>query len=322
MSSSPEFSKQQATELLDTGAGIFNDFLESRIAPFIRARAVSQVAEPMLYSLSAGGKRIRPFLCIICAGVDPSKKGRSEYLEQALFAAAAIESIHTYSLIHDDLPAMDDDSLRRGRPSCHVQFSEWAAILAGDALNTVAFDLLCEASFPPLLTVKMIRILASAAGISGMICGQTLDLHAEKNRLFERERPEVLKPMLEEIHLKKTAAMTRASCEMGALIAGCKNLGAYRDFGEKLGLLFQISDDILDVVGESQILGKTVGKDAESGKLTYPGLYGLETSRTKCKEIVEQIESLLPSLDRGDSSPEDMRSVLGHLPSLFSERKK
>jgi len=295
--------------------------LKEEIAPYIEKKSGSSIGEPLLYSLLAGGKRIRPVLALLCGGVDLNAPP-SIRRNRSLYAAFSLEAIHTYSLIHDDLPSMDDDEMRRGRPSCHMQFNEWKAILAGDALNTLAFDLLLESVEPDdaRRLFHRVRILSDGAGIGGMICGQMLDLAAEKEALTfgsVEQKQEYLK----QIHLKKTAAMMQASCEMGASIGGCDDRAPYSDYGRKLGLLFQIADDILDVVGDSQTLGKTAGKDAASGKLTYPALYGLERSRHECETLVEELRSIVDGMVPGPDAERDFRPELRELPDLIVTRK-
>ncbi len=322
---------QGSADRLRELAGLFEGFLNDRILEMIRERAVPQTAEPVIYSLTAGGKRIRPALCLLTAGIPPgvshargdASEGDSTaaYLERALFAGAALECIHTYSLIHDDLPPMDDDSLRRGRPSNHVQYSEWAAILAGDALNTLAFELAARTSPEGESPARLIEILAQGSGLGGMICGQALDLHAEK----QGERPgdsASERALLEEIHRKKTGALLRASCEMGAVIAGAADTAPYAEYGAKLGLLFQISDDLLDETGDARALGKTAGKDRESGKLTYPYLYGLQESREKARALCEELIALADKLEPGPRAPGDNRRVLAGLPVLIRDRDR
>ncbi|MCI0499680.1 MAG: polyprenyl synthetase family protein [Planctomycetales bacterium] len=227
-----------------------------------------RLREAMDYMLQSGGKRIRAALvmwaCEIVSGLlNPD----------AQIAAAAVEMVHTYSLIHDDLPAMDDDDMRRGRPSCHKRFDEATAILAGDALLTLAFEVLASEIDNPAIAVRMIRTLSEAAGPSGMIAGQAADM----------EGPHVNGSLakLEYIHLNKTAEMFAASAALGA-IAGRANDGqmsALLEYGMKIGLGFQIADDLLDMTASSSQLGKTAGKDAAQGKLTYPALIGMEKSR-------------------------------------------
>jgi geranylgeranyl diphosphate synthase type II len=234
----------------------------------------SQTAAPetihraMRYSLFAGGKRIRPILCLEAA------RAVSGSFCAALPAACALEMVHTYSLIHDDLPALDNDDYRRGKLTNHRVFGDAMAILAGDALLTMAFQVLAEIDTPPDRKVRMIAELAAAAGtLGGMIGGQVADLEGEG------QRPEAA--LLETIHRAKTGALLRASLRLGAIVAGAaqSEYEALSCYGEHIGLAFQIVDDILDVEESSAALGKTSGKDAQQHKITFPAVYGLETSR-------------------------------------------
>lgn len=233
-----------------------------------------RLKEAMLYMLQSGGKRIRSALVMWCCEV---LKG--QVTRPAQVAAAAIEMVHTYSLIHDDLPAMDDDDMRRGQPSCHKQFDEATAILAGDGLLTLAFEVLAEEVDDPTMAVRMIRTLAEAAGPSGMVAGQVADMDSpHANGSMER---------LQYIHMNKTAEMFAAATGMGAIAGEAENdqLGAMLEYGMKIGLGFQIADDLLDVLSSSEQIGKTAGKDSEQGKLTYPALIGIDRSR----DIFEQL---------------------------------
>jgi len=235
------------------------------------------IHEAMRYSVFAGGKRIRPILCVETARVFELQP------QAAVIAGCAIEFIHTYSLIHDDLPALDNDDLRRGKPTCHKKFGEANAILAGDALLTLAFQTLAEAPVDSVRRVEMIREIATAAGtVNGMVGGQVADLEAEG-------KP-VTSAGLEYIHKSKTAALIRASVVAGALSAGAApaDVARMRRFGETIGWAFQVVDDILDVEESSAALGKTAGKDATQKKATYPALYGLEESRTFAQELCER----------------------------------
>jgi farnesyl diphosphate synthase len=212
--------------------------------------------------------------------------------------AAAVEIIHAYSLVHDDLPAMDDDALRRGRPTCHVAFGEATAILAGDALQALAFDVLAgDATLidAPALLVEMLRVLAAACGSHGMAGGQALDLAAVGRILDAAE--------LERMHVHKTGALIRASVRLGALATGCRDenlLAALETYGHCIGLAFQIRDDILDVEGSSATLGKTAGKDAADAKPTYPSILGMHGSRARLaaltKSAIDSVQPLGPRM--------------------------
>ncbi len=222
----------------------------------------------MQYMLQSGGKRVRSALVFWCCELTAGR-----ITAAAETAAAVIEMVHTYSLIHDDLPAMDDDDLRRGRPSCHKQFDEPTAILAGDGLLTLAFEMLAKDVADAEVAVRMIRTLAEAAGPSGMIAGQMADLESEQTAgTMER---------LRYIHIHKTAKMFAAAAGLGAIAgqAGDADIAALLEYGLKIGLGFQIADDLLDVSSNSQQLGKTAGKDTQQGKLTYPSLVGMDESR-------------------------------------------
>lgn len=243
------------------------------------------------YSLLAGGKRLRPVLVLAAANA----MGVS--VQEAMPYACAIEMIHTYSLIHDDLPAMDNDTLRRGRPTNHVVYGEAMAILAGDGLLTHAFaHLAAQALRYPMRAqahLRAIRAVADAAGLEGMVAGQSVDVYCEKRGCA----PDESKGQLDYIHQNKTAAMIR-----GALLAGAE-LGdpseaarrAFSDYGEALGMAFQVADDILDATSTTEIMGKTVGKDAAVGKLTYVALYGLEESKARLEQLTQQaIRAIAP----------------------------
>ncbi len=248
----------------------------------------ARIHEAMRYSLQAGGKRLRPVLALGAAGL-----GGEDRVEDALPAAVAIECVHTYSLIHDDLPCMDDDDLRRGRPTCHRAFDEATALLAGDALLTQAFVILGEAyAGRPELTVGLLRELAGAAGSRRLVGGQMQDL------LFERRAADATAGDLEFIHLNKTAAMLEASLVCGGLAGGlgAADLETLRRAGRHLGLAFQIVDDVLDATADTAALGKTAGKDARSGKATYVSIHGLETARRLAAEETSRAVSALSAL--------------------------
>ena len=246
------------------------------------------VAEAMRYSLMAGGKRLRPVLVLAGAESVAQVVGGSEAAarDAAMPAACALEMIHTYSLIHDDLPSMDDDNLRRGRPTSHVVHGEGMAILAGDGLQAEAFSLLArepQGQHPTLMSRKLrvLALVAGAAGAAGMVGGQAIDLSAVSPALggdpvlLDREG-------LQAMHLRKTGALIRASVVAGAVMAGADDrlIAAVDRYGQEIGLAFQIVDDILDVEGAAATLGKTAGKDTAAGKPTYPSFFGLEPART------------------------------------------
>lgn len=245
-----------------------------------------RVAAAMKYSVMNGGKRLRPFLVFETArlfGLD---------FEQSFPTAAALECLHSYSLIHDDLPAMDNDDLRRGKPTCHKQFDEATAILAGDGLLTYAFEILstqkgisCETK------CELIKLLASAAGaFDGMIAGQMLDLYAEK--LPADTDPE---PLIKHIEEMKTGRLIRYACEAGAILGGASasERQALIDYSRKIGIAFQIADDILDIEGEQELVGKTLNKDASQGKVTFVSLYGLEKARGIAAELIAEAGQIL-----------------------------
>jgi geranylgeranyl diphosphate synthase, type II len=243
----------------------------------------SPLAEAIRHSLLAPAKRLRPLLVLMAAeacGCDS---------ERAVGAACAVEMVHTYSLIHDDLPAMDDDDLRRGRPSCHAKFGEATAILAGDALLAQAFEAIVTGTQPPAVAALCCGELAMAAGACSLVGGQQDDLEAEFAKLGIDE--------LERIHRRKTGAMIRVSLRLGGIIGGASEaqLAALDRYGEKLGLAFQIVDDLLDLEGSATTLGKRAQKDSQSGKLTFPAVLGVEASRHRAESLVaEAIAALAP----------------------------
>ena len=243
------------------------------------------IHQAMRYSVFAGGKRLRPILC--------TEAGRllGANSPSLLRIASALELVHTYSLIHDDLPALDNDDLRRGKPTCHRAFGESTAILTGDALLTLAYEVLAEPELTsPECQLRIIYELAHATGTrDGMVAGQVLDL--------ETTNQDVDAAALEMIHSAKTGAFLCAAVRCGAIFAGATQTDLERitAYGRKIGLAFQIADDLLDVLGSSATLGKTAGKDDEQRKATYPALYGIEESRRKAKALVEEAcESLAP----------------------------
>ena len=262
------------------------------------ASPAPRLAEAMTYSALGGGKRIRPILvyaaCELAGGT----------AEQADVPAAAIELLHTYSLVHDDLPAMDDDDLRRGRATCHRAYDEATAILAGDTLHTLAFELLASAgSFSASQRVAMIRTLCRAAGAEGMAAGQMQDMLAEGQLLTLAA--------LEEMHYLKTGRLITASLQLGLIASGREDVSlasALNEYGDAIGLAFQIQDDILDVTGSADVLGKSSGADEKMGKSTFPGLIGLDASHLRARQLCQQAcaaiadraaaDSILPALAR------------------------
>jgi geranylgeranyl diphosphate synthase type II len=236
----------------------------------------SDLKEAIKYTLDAPGKRIRSVLVLWCCELISGQVNRN-----AEIASTAIEMVHTYSLIHDDLPAMDDDDLRRGQPTCHKAFGEATAILTGDALLTLAFEILAEGIDQPAVAVRLIGQLAQDAGAAGMIAGQVADLKAQENA--------GTKEMLEYIHINKTAKMFRCAAAMGAICGGAtqKQFECLCEYGLHVGLAFQIADDILDITASSEQLGKTAGKDLKAAKCTYPAVVGLE----KAREVQEKLTS-------------------------------
>lgn len=245
----------------------------------------ARLAAAMRYSVMAGGKRLRPMLCLMAA------EACGAPWDAALPAACALEVVHTYSLIHDDLPAMDNDDLRRGRPTCHKAFDEATAVLAGDGLLTFAFELIARHARPVEAALGCVRVLAEAAGPEGMVGGQMADLQAEG-------RTDGTVEALEAIHRRKTGALLRASLRMGAIMAAApaEEVEALDTYGRAVGLAFQIVDDLLDVQGDEAKLGKRVGKDSGLGKWTYPGFLGVEGSRRRARQLAEEAITALTVL--------------------------
>lgn len=250
--------------------------------------------DAMAYSLNAGGKRLRPVLCI--AGAEAVGGGA----DRVMHAAVALEMIHTFSLIHDDLPAMDDDSLRRGKPTNHKVYGEAVAILAGDGLLAEAFYVLAGSAAEPRLLIETIRDIASATGGRGMTGGQVYDMESTGKRVSVAQ--------LEALHRFKTGALIRVAVTSGARLCGATaaQLEALANYGEAIGLAFQIADDLLDIEGDQALLGKDVGSDQENGKSTYPALLGLEESRTLASGLVE---SALAKLSPFGEAAEPLRQI-------------
>ncbi len=253
--------------------------------------------EAVSYSVFAGGKRIRPILAIAAAQAVGGKE------KDALYAGAAIECIHTYSLIHDDLPAMDDDDLRRGIPTSHKVFGEAVAILAGDCLLTKAFSLLSDASLFNADSGRLLKVaheIAEAAGERGMVGGQTLDIEAEQK--------ETDLASLEFIHVRKTGALIVASVRAGSILGGGteQQLSSLTEYARNLGLAFQITDDVLDVTSTKEKMGKATGKDHVKGKATYPALLGLTESKARARQLIDRA---LVSLSDFNDSAEGLRAI-------------
>jgi len=244
----------------------------------------------MRYSLFAGGKRLRPILCLAAA---EACRGN---IDNALPLACAFECIHTYSLVHDDLPSMDNDDFRRGRPTCHKVFGDGIAVLAGDGLLTIAFEIVSNAKPTPRYDISiLLREIAVAAGSKRLIAGQVADLEAEGKR--------VKRDQLRFIHENKTAAILKSSVRLGAMSANADagRLSAITQFGKRLGLAFQVIDDILDVTQTSEILGKSAGKDVAAKKATYPAVIGLEKSRAEARRLTRQAHDALSVFREDDA---------------------
>jgi geranylgeranyl diphosphate synthase, type II len=272
------------TQTLEEGRKLTDAALE-RLLPGANTRPTS-IHQAMRHSVFAGGKRIRPILCMEAGrAVAGSLPAGIEEL------GAALEMLHTYSLIHDDLPALDNDDLRRGRPTCHKVYGEAIAILAGDALQTQAYEVMAQLHCPAEARVKIMEEIARGTGtVNGMIGGQVIDLEAE------RTKPDA--DTLEYIHRSKTAALITASVVSGGIYASAdsRQVENLRKFGQAIGLAFQIIDDILDVTQTSEQLGKTAGKDIASEKATYPALFGLEESRKKARALLEDAYKAVQNL--------------------------
>lgn len=285
------------TQYIAVKAELINNALHERLPH--EEQFPESLHKAMRYSLFAGGKRLRPVLALAaCEAAGGS-------FDAALDAACAIECIHTYSLIHDDLPALDNDALRRGRPTCHIVFGEAAAIMAGDALLTIAFTIMSRANKKDAArALKAIAEVAGAAGSTGMIGGQVVDI--------ESEGRDVEFPVLEYIHIHKTGKLILASVRAGAIMAGADDvqLTSLTRYGEAAGLAFQIADDILDVEGSPEYLGKATGGDAAKGKVTYPAVIGIEESRKRAAELVERA---VDALDAFDDKAEPLRAIARYI---------
>lgn len=246
-----------------------------------------RVVNAMQYSVMNGGKRLRPFL------VYETTRLFGLNFEDSFRLAAALEMLHSYSLIHDDLPAMDNDDLRRGKPTCHKQFDEATAILAGDGLLTYAFEIISSplTAESPTIRCELMALLANAAGaFDGMIAGQMLDLYAEK--LPAVTAPE---PLIKHIEEMKTGRLIRYACEAGAVLGGAnkQQREALIDYSRKIGIAFQVADDILDIEGKPELVGKTLNKDANQGKITFVTLYGLENAKQIAKQLIAEAQAVI-----------------------------
>jgi geranylgeranyl diphosphate synthase type II len=276
---------ESVRDILSSGAELIDHALE-RLLPSAHQPPAS-IHQAVRHSVFAGGKRLRPVLCVeaarMIAGADHLPAGVEEL-------GAAIEMLHTYSLIHDDLPALDNDDLRRGKPTCHVVFGEAIAILAGDALQTQAYEVLAGLRCPAPQIVEIVRAIAQATGtVEGMIGGQVMDLEAEEHKPTAE--------LVEAIHRAKTGALIRVSLVSGGIYAGgsVEDVERLQAFGRKAGLAFQIMDDVLDVTQESSQLGKTAGKDVASEKATWPAVYGVDQSVQDAERLITEAFAQLSS---------------------------
>ncbi len=262
------------------------EFINEKLDDFIPKGVPKELFDAMEYSLKAGGKRLRPILVL-----ESAKAAGKKSVDDILDIAIATEFIHTYSLIHDDLPAMDNDELRRGKPTCHIVFGEAMAILAGDGLQSYAFELISKnRAVSPEKLLRVINVLSHGTGIYGMVAGQAADILHEKEGSFND---------IEFIHIHKTAKFIQSCCQIGAILANAtqEQERALSDYGLYIGIAFQIQDDILDEIGDEVKLGKKVRKDREREKLTYPLVYGIEGSRAKAREYVEKAISSIEILE-------------------------
>ncbi|MEG0923323.1 MAG: polyprenyl synthetase family protein [Comamonas sp.] len=261
--------------------------VEHALGQWIAEDAPAGLGAPMRYAVLDGGKRLRPLL--VLAAAQAAGTLDVPHAEASLRAGCAVELIHAYSLVHDDMPCMDNDVLRRGKPTVHIQFGQAQALLAGDALQALAFELLVPEGrhIPDAIQAKLCRQLALAAGYSGMAGGQAIDLASVGKRLSQ--------PELQQMHKLKTGALLQASVEMGATCASIsgKALDALKVYGAALGLAFQVIDDVLDVVADSATLGKTAGKDADNDKPTYVSLMGLDAAKAYAHELLAEAQQAL-----------------------------
>lgn len=297
------YSTRMLQQTLEEGRRIADAALERLLPP--GTQYPPSIHQAMRHSVFAGGKRLRPILCL-----EAARLVAGSLPEGVEDLGAALEMLHTYSLIHDDLPALDNDDLRRGRPTCHKAFGEATAILAGDGLQTYAYEVLARLRCPAEGRVRIIREIAHATGtVDGMIGGQVMDLEAEHKRADAAT--------LEYIHRSKTAALITACVVTGGIYAGGteKEAGHLREFGQAIGLAFQIVDDVLDVTQSSEQLGKTAGKDTATEKATYPALYGVTESLKKADALVEAASAGLESFG-------ERAATLKALAQFLVQRKK
>lgn len=284
----------------------FTHFYQARTNTLLRKRIEaykqhnhSRLAEAMEYGLLMGGKRIRPLL------VYASAFAVSHVTEATDTLACSIEAVHAYSLIHDDLPAMDNDDLRRGQPTCHIAFDEATAILAGDALQTMAFELASSiTSLPAESTLQALRILSKASGAMGMVLGQAIDLQCVDKQVALQE--------LEDMHNHKTGALIEAAVALGAMSARAEpnQTQALQGYAQSIGLAFQVQDDILDVISDTETLGKTQGADAELNKPTYVSLLGLEGAQIKAQELIHTAHDALSEFDERAQTLHDLADYI------------
>ncbi|AOP32709.1 geranylgeranyl pyrophosphate synthase [Leptospira tipperaryensis] len=310
-------SQSAFSEIFHSYRAAFENFLDSQILSVLSKHSAPELFEAMKYSLVAGGKRLRPVLALAASG------GFQVDSKNALFLGSALECIHTYSLIHDDLPSMDNDDFRRGMPTLHKKFSESTAILAGDALNSFAFYLL---SFIQVengdvaLYRDILEILHTGSGAPGMVSGQIYDLQMERENATTPFRNGADKiAMVQLTHRLKTGALIKASLLIGNRLRKDwkERENSLSKYGEDLGLLFQITDDILDVEGTQESLGKTPGKDVKSGKITYPVLFGMD----RCKEMVQELQKNLISLSTDFILTPEEKIFFQELPIYIGQRK-
>ncbi len=277
--------------------------VEERLGAILTSgKSASRLEQAMHYAVMNGGKRLRPILAYASA------EALSAEANCADSAACSVECIHAYSLIHDDLPAMDDDALRRGKPTCHIEFDEATAILAGDALQSLAFELLCDTRQQQLSDnqqLHMLQVLSRAVGRQGMVAGQSIDFHGTRQAMTEED--------LAIMHGLKTGALISASVMLGAMSTGkaaSRELDCLGEYAKALGLAFQVQDDILDVEGDTSVIGKQQGKDEALGKITYPALLGIEGARDKAISLCDEA---IAALDIFGSSAEPLRQLASYV---------